>query len=96
MIPKPTIYEAKLAAAHGVPLNPDPLYTNAGAAEYIGVSGVSLEKDRWKRQYGIPFLRIGKAIRYRKSDLDAFLASCVCRSTSEYSARSAEPHTAAA
>lgn len=52
------------------------------AAEYINSSASTLAK---RRLYGggPRFTRIGRAIRYRKSDLDEFMASNLQRSTFE-------------
>lgn len=47
------------------------------AAEFIGMSPKSLEKDRCVRHLGIPFLKFGRAVRYRESDLKAFIDSRV-------------------
>jgi hypothetical protein len=53
-----------------------------GAAEYINSSTSTLAK---RRLYGggPKFTRIGRAIRYAKSDLDAFMAANTVSSTSE-------------
>ena len=46
------------------------------AAEYLRSSTSTLAKARMMRQ-GPDFVRIGRAIRYRQSDLDAWMsASC--------------------
>ena len=45
------------------------------------VSVKKLENDRW-RGGGVPFVRIGSAIRYRLSDILAFEESSLFRSTS--------------
>jgi predicted DNA-binding transcriptional regulator AlpA len=52
------------------------------AAAYLKVSPSSLAK---KRVYGDgpKFARWGKAIRYRREDLDAYMAARLVRSTSE-------------
>jgi excisionase family DNA binding protein len=52
------------------------------AAEYLRSSASTLAK---LRVYGggPHFCRIGKAIRYRRSDLDAFMSARRVRSTSE-------------
>lgn len=55
--------------------NPDPALDTKQAAEYLSVSASFLEKDRCYRR-SIRFLRIGASIRYRRSDLDAYLAQC--------------------
>ena len=53
----------------------DELLTNRDAASYIAVTSGTLHVWRCENRYPIPFLRIGSKIRYRKSDLDKFLAS---------------------
>lgn len=59
------------------------LLTTQQAAAFLGVSKAFLERDRWAGAR-IPFIRVGsRAVRYRRSDLDAFLESRVRRSTSE-------------
>ena len=45
------------------------------------VSVKKLENDRW-RGGGLPFIRIGGAVRYRLSDVLAFEESSLVRSTS--------------
>jgi hypothetical protein len=45
------------------------------AADYIGVKPHTLEVWRCTGRYGLPFLRVGGRIKYRVSDLDAWLAS---------------------
>lgn len=62
------------------------LLTTGEAACRLGVSKAFLERDRWAGAR-IPFVRVGtRAIRYRQSDLDAFIAKQIHRSTSEYPA----------
>jgi excisionase family DNA binding protein len=59
------------------------LLTTEQAAQYLGVSKAFLERDRWAGAK-IPFIRVGvRAVRYRKSDLDAYITSRVRRSTSD-------------
>jgi predicted DNA-binding transcriptional regulator AlpA len=43
------------------------------AANYIGVSIKSLEKWRLLRE-GPPYVKLTRAVRYRRADLDAFMA----------------------
>ncbi|GJL95392.1 MAG: hypothetical protein DHS20C05_17970 [Hyphococcus sp.] len=60
--------------------------TNSEAAEYLGLKIATLNK--W-RVYGDgpPYLKVGRLIQYRKSDLDAYLNERLMRSTSELLAR---------
>lgn len=49
-------------------------FNNYEAAKYLGVSPGTLEVWRATKRYGIPYIKVGRLIQYRKSDLDAFLA----------------------
>ncbi len=52
------------------------------AAEYVGLRKSTLEA--WRvRGDGPAFLKLGKAVRYRREDLDAFINSSVRTSTTE-------------
>ncbi len=53
-------------------------YTTVEAARYIAMSEsflrqVRIEGDRESRTPGPPFIKIGRAVRYLKQDLDAWL-----------------------
>ena len=52
------------------------------AALYIHLSKPTLERMRVTGN-GPPFLKLGRAVRYRKADLDEWLASRLVRSTSQ-------------
>jgi predicted DNA-binding transcriptional regulator AlpA len=59
------------------------LLTQAEAAEYLGYAPRSLETLRAKRQ-GPPFVALSsRHIRYRRSDLDAFLERHVVETAGE-------------
>ena len=59
------------------------LLTTAEAAKYLGVSKAFLERDRWAGAR-IPFIRVGtRTVRYRNSDLEAYINQHVRQSTSE-------------
>lgn len=45
------------------------------AAEYLGVSVNTLEVWRSTKRYNIPFIKVGRLVKYRKTALDAFLES---------------------
>jgi excisionase family DNA binding protein len=52
------------------------------AAQYLNVKKVTLEA--WRCRGGGPvFLKMGKAVRYRQSDLETFIESRLRRNTSE-------------
>ena len=48
------------------------LYTPAQVSEALGVSVKTLEKWRWERR-NLPYIKLGAAVRYRGSDLEAWL-----------------------
>ncbi len=53
----------------------DEIFGNTSAAEYIGVTPRTLEVWRCTKRYQIPFIKVGRLVKYRKSALDAFLDS---------------------
>jgi len=54
------------------------------AAEYLNVAASTLEA--WRHRGGGPvFLKFGKAVRYRQSDLEDFIKSKLRKNTSERS-----------
>jgi len=53
----------------------DPLLPPTEAAEYIGVTVRTLSVWRCVGRYNIPFIKVGRLVKYRKSALDAFLDS---------------------
>lgn len=52
----------------------DEFLTTNQVAAHLGFASVTLEKWRNARM-GPPFLRLGRAIRYRRADLEQWLAS---------------------
>ena len=68
-------------------MNIDPLLTERDVARIIGRAISTLQKDRVAGT-GIPYIRIGRMVRYRAADVSAYLAALpACRSTSEADAR---------
>ncbi|MEM5461404.1 helix-turn-helix domain-containing protein [Paraburkholderia phytofirmans] len=53
------------------------LLTTQEAAQYLGATAKTLEVWRSTRRYAIPYIKIGAKVRYRKADLDAWIASRV-------------------
>ena len=49
------------------------LLNNEEAAAYLGVSPRSLEVWRCTKRHPIPFIKVGRLVKYRKAALDAFL-----------------------
>jgi excisionase family DNA binding protein len=61
----------------------DPKLTTREAAEYLGLAANTLEIWRLKGR-GPRFLKLGRPVRYAKSDLDEWVSQCRHRSTSSY------------
>jgi excisionase family DNA binding protein len=51
----------------------DRLLSPPEAAAYIGVTENTLSVWRCVGRYSIPFVKVGRLVKYRKSALDAFL-----------------------
>lgn len=51
----------------------DPLLNTSEASKYIGVTGNTLSVWRCTKRYNIPFIKVGRLVKYRKSALDKFL-----------------------
>jgi excisionase family DNA binding protein len=63
----------------------DPLFTEVQAAEFLNLSVRTLQAWRVTGSK-IPFIRCGRAIRYRSSDLAAWVSANTVTSTSEVDA----------
>jgi hypothetical protein len=65
------------------PSKPEPLLTTKDAARFLSVSEAFLERDRWAGAR-IPFVRIGtRAVRYKLSELEAYINGQMRMSTSD-------------
>ena len=53
------------------------LLTRREAAAYLGVTPETLAVWHCTKRYPIPVVKIGRLAKYRKADLDAFIASRV-------------------
>jgi hypothetical protein len=51
----------------------DPLYSDKIAGPYLGLKAESMPVLRCKGRLNIPYIKIGRMVRYRKSALDAYL-----------------------
>jgi len=52
----------------------NPMLTDKEAADYLGVSPGTLSVWRCTGRYNLPYVKAGRWVRYRLSDLDAWLA----------------------
>ena len=50
------------------------LLSRAEAAAYLGVKPQTLAVWASARRYGLPMVKVGRLAKYRRSDLDAFIA----------------------
>ena len=73
---------------------PQRLLTTAEAAEFVRLSQAHLEKCRVYGR-GPRFVRLGRAIRYRIEDLQAWIAAGLAESTSEPRRSTSEADAAA-
>jgi Helix-turn-helix domain len=55
-----------------LPQNPE-LLNNDQSAAYIGVTPRTLEVWRCTKRHQIPYIKVGRLVKYRKSALDIFL-----------------------
>ena len=51
------------------------LLTESEAAAYLKLRPGTLSVWRCTKRYSLPWIRVGRSIRYRRNDLDAFLMS---------------------
>ena len=55
------------------PIHNSELLTREEAAEYLGISKSTLANWACTRKFTIPYCRVGRSVRYRKSDIEAFI-----------------------
>ena len=55
--------------------NDDRMMTRVEAAQYLGLRPATLEAWASRGVVDLPFSKLGRAVRYRKSDLDQFVAA---------------------
>lgn len=54
-------------------MTPDPvLLSDAEAAELLHMSRQTLANWRWRKKH-LPYVKLGRTIRYKKSDLETFM-----------------------
>jgi excisionase family DNA binding protein len=54
--------------------NDDPLLSKPEAAAYLSIAEQTISNWLATGRYKLPYVRVGRLIRFRKSDLDAFIA----------------------
>ena len=63
--------------------NNNELLTREEAAAYLGVHAQTLAMWASRGRYDLPMVKVGRAVRYRRSDLDAFLERRTVSSTGQ-------------
>lgn len=58
------------------------LMDQRAAADYLGISTKKLERDRWVGPT-IPYIKIGRSVRYRAADLAAYVEACAVSVTEQ-------------
>jgi hypothetical protein len=51
------------------------LLTNEQAADFLGIAPNSLAVWRTTKRYSLPYVKVGRLVKYRLDDLNAFLES---------------------
>ncbi len=64
-------FSSELSLTH---LPSDLLLTTSETAAYLGVTEGTISVWRCTGRYPIPYIKIGRLVKYRKSALDAFIA----------------------
>jgi excisionase family DNA binding protein len=54
-------------------INPGRLLTRAEAADRLGLQEQTLAVWATTKRYNLPFLKLGRAVRYRPADIEAWL-----------------------
>ena len=79
-----SIIKAEIAAQLGFdPKHPPSQVSDKQAAEVLGAKTTTLAVWRSTGRYNLPFVKVGRLVRYRVSDLAAFLARRTADHTGE-------------
>lgn len=73
----PVIVAAKVAKVTVVEI--EGLLTEQQAADVVNLAPKTLQNDRVTAELGIPFVRLGRMVRYRPSDLREYIEARVVR-----------------
>jgi excisionase family DNA binding protein len=61
--------------ATAIASRPSPHVPEKEAAEILGVTPGTLSVWRCTRRYPLPYVKVGRSVRYRMADLEAFIES---------------------
>ena len=56
-------------------MSDDQLLNSKQAADYLGIAVETLNVWRCTKRYDLPYIKVGRLVKYRQSALDAFLES---------------------
>jgi excisionase family DNA binding protein len=59
------------------------LLTRREAAEYLGITESTLSVWACVKRYRLPYVKVGRLVKYRRADLDAFIAQRTVNQTVE-------------
>jgi hypothetical protein len=60
-----------------------PLFDTEQAGKYLGIEPHTLDVWRSNKRYELPYVKIGRLVKYRKEDLDNFIAKNLQNNTSK-------------
>ena len=60
---------------HAQPLHSDPLLTEQQTADELGIKPTTLQVWRSTKRYSLPYVKVGRNVRYRASAVQAFIES---------------------
>lgn len=71
----PCLAKTTAPASAGSPSNGDPLLNEGEAAKYLSISPKTLTIWRCTGRHQLSFVKLGRSVRYRRSELDRFIAA---------------------
>lgn len=78
-----SIHDLTQAVAAAANRKQSDLLSRGEAAAYLGVAPATLATWACTKRYPLPMVKLGRVVKYRQSDLDAFIAA---RTTGEVAA----------
>lgn len=63
------------------PFNRPKLLSSSEAAEFLGISPITLAGWRCSKRYSLPYVKFGRVVKYHEADLHAFLESHLVRAS---------------
>jgi len=57
---------------------PDNLFSPKAAARFLGVTDHTLAVWRCTKRYALPYVKVGRLVKYRREDLECFIQQNRC------------------